>query len=43
LKYFASNPNLLLRYLEFKFINMKLAVQNLNDFLIKFVNYYKCE
>ncbi len=43
IRYFAANPYLFLKYLEFRFINMKKAVSNLNDFLIRFVNCYNCE
>ena len=36
--YFASNPYMLYKYLQFRYINMRKAVINLNNFIIRFVN-----
>ena len=42
-RYFASNPFLLYKYIQFRYVNMKKAVSSLNDFIIRFLNRDYCE
>lgn len=35
--YFVSNPYMLYKYLQFKYVNMRTAINNINDFIVSFV------